>query len=184
MLADLGLLSQTCNKTHFLIWDTACENVSLGIMRLQRPWSACTSAQSDQGLQCPLTESLDTTECMNGEQRSGWYFCACTDVRMYRWSESAHFMHLKGSFSLDEAQTVYLFTPVRPEQIVTVQIHIRCHFPFYLIIFYTVCQQFLDTWKGSEKNLYIQELTHLSRGNSQNDNWQTMQTQLRLHCLH
>ena len=22
----------------------------------------------------PLTESLDTTECMNGKQRSGWYF--------------------------------------------------------------------------------------------------------------
>ena len=30
--------------------------------------------QSDQGLHCPWTESLDTTECMNGEQRLGWYF--------------------------------------------------------------------------------------------------------------
>ena len=27
------------------------------------------SAQSDQGLHCPLTESLDTIECINGEQR-------------------------------------------------------------------------------------------------------------------
>ena len=27
------------------------------------------AAQSDQGLHCLLTESLDTTECMNGEQR-------------------------------------------------------------------------------------------------------------------
>ena len=26
---------------------------------------------SDQGLHCPFTESLDTTECMNGEQRPG-----------------------------------------------------------------------------------------------------------------
>ena len=26
------------------------------------PWS-------DHGLNCPLTESLDTTECINGEQR-------------------------------------------------------------------------------------------------------------------
>ena len=33
-----------------------------------------TSVQSDQGLHCPLTESLDTTECMNGKQRAGWYF--------------------------------------------------------------------------------------------------------------
>ena len=30
--------------------------------------------QSDQGLHCLLTESLDTTEYMNGEQRPGWYF--------------------------------------------------------------------------------------------------------------
>ena len=29
--------------------------------------------QSDQGVPCPLTESLDTTECMNGEQRPGRY---------------------------------------------------------------------------------------------------------------
>ena len=28
----------------------------------------------DQGILCPLTESLDTTECMNEEQRPGWYF--------------------------------------------------------------------------------------------------------------
>ena len=36
--------------------------------------SACSSAQSGQGLHCPLTESLDTTECMNGEQRPVYYF--------------------------------------------------------------------------------------------------------------
>ena len=33
--------------------------------------TAKDSAQSDQGLHCPLTESVDTTECMNGEQRLG-----------------------------------------------------------------------------------------------------------------
>ena len=38
------------------------------------PRSDCASAQSDQGLHCPLTKSLDTTECMNGEQRPGVYF--------------------------------------------------------------------------------------------------------------
>ena len=26
----------------------------------KRPWSDCAFAQSDQGLRCPLTESLDT----------------------------------------------------------------------------------------------------------------------------
>ena len=36
-----------------------------------RPRSDCTKVQSDQGLHCLLTESLDTTECMNGEQRPG-----------------------------------------------------------------------------------------------------------------
>ena len=30
--------------------------------------------KSDQGLHCLLTESLDTTECINGEQRQGFYF--------------------------------------------------------------------------------------------------------------
>ena len=28
-----------------------------------------TSVQSDQGLYCLLTELLDTTECLNGDQR-------------------------------------------------------------------------------------------------------------------
>ena len=32
-------------------------------MRTAKPRSACAFAQSDQGLHCPLTESLDTTEC-------------------------------------------------------------------------------------------------------------------------
>ena len=51
------------------IWAMPCENVSLGICGQRRPRSACAFAQSDQGLHCPLTESLDSTECTNGEQR-------------------------------------------------------------------------------------------------------------------
>ena len=35
--------------------------------------------QSDQGLCCQLTESMDTTECINGEQRSGRYFAQLQD---------------------------------------------------------------------------------------------------------
>ena len=56
-----------------------CENLSYGICGERRPRSACASAQSDQGLHCPLTESLDTTECINGEQRLGRYFVHAQD---------------------------------------------------------------------------------------------------------
>ena len=28
--------------------------------------------QSDQGIQCPPTQSLDNTECLNEEQIKGW----------------------------------------------------------------------------------------------------------------
>ena len=52
-------------------WAAPCEKVSSGICRQQRPRSDCTSAESDQGLYSPLTESLGTTECMNGEQTPG-----------------------------------------------------------------------------------------------------------------
>ena len=45
------------------------KNVSSGICGQRRPRSDCASAQSDQGLRCPLTDSLNTTECMNAEQR-------------------------------------------------------------------------------------------------------------------
>ena len=45
------------------------KNMSSGICGQRRPRSACASAQADQGLHCLLTESLDTTKCMNGEQQ-------------------------------------------------------------------------------------------------------------------
>ena len=37
------------------------------------------NAQTDQGIRCPLTELLDTTECINGEQSPGWYFAHAPD---------------------------------------------------------------------------------------------------------
>ena len=33
---------------------------------------SCASAQTDQGLYCPLAESLDTIECIKRQQRPGW----------------------------------------------------------------------------------------------------------------
>ena len=69
-------------------WAVPCENVSSGICGQRRSKSACASAQSDQGLPCPLPESLDTTECMNGKQRPEWYF-ARAQVDLNRHLEHA-----------------------------------------------------------------------------------------------
>ena len=52
---------------HFIRWAMSGENVSLVICKQQRPRSFCTSMQSDQGLHCPLTKSLDTTEYINSD---------------------------------------------------------------------------------------------------------------------
>ena len=51
----------------------------LGICGQRRHRSACASAQSDQCLRCPLTESVDTIECINVEQMPGWYFAHALD---------------------------------------------------------------------------------------------------------
>ena len=58
-------------KLYQVIWGTQCKSVSSGIGGHRRPRSDCASAQSDQGLHCPLTESVDTTECIIGEQMPG-----------------------------------------------------------------------------------------------------------------
>ena len=62
-------------------WDEFPDSVPMGpiytcllgsdICGQRRPRSACASAQSDQDLHCLLTESLDTAECIDGEQMPG-----------------------------------------------------------------------------------------------------------------
>ena len=67
-----------------------------GHMRTAKARSDCADAQSDQGLHCPLAESLDTTECMKGEQRPGWYFAhAQNDLNL------RILLMFEGSFWLD-----------------------------------------------------------------------------------
>ena len=51
-----------------------------GYMRTTKVRISLSSAQFDQGLHSPLTESLDTIECMNREQRPGCYFVHVQDV--------------------------------------------------------------------------------------------------------
>ena len=78
-IALYSFIQTECRETiriHFIykitqIWTTPCKNVSSDICRQGRPRSACASAPSDLGLQCPLIESLETTECMMEEQRPG-----------------------------------------------------------------------------------------------------------------
>ena len=55
-------------------WTAPCEIVSSGICRQRGPRSACASAQSDQGLRCPQTDSSDIIECLSAEQMPGCDF--------------------------------------------------------------------------------------------------------------
>ena len=73
--------------------------------RLKDMQTANTSAQSDQGPHCSLTESLDITECMNGDQMPGWGLGQAQD------NVHPHILRmLEGTLSLDEAQ--YVITPL------------------------------------------------------------------------
>ena len=80
-------------------WAAPCEKVYSSMYGQRRPWSDCASAQSDQGLRCPLTESLYTTECMNGEQSPGWHFAhAQGDLNVHFGHVRRHFFAWYGPF--------------------------------------------------------------------------------------
>ena len=53
----------TYGPRHAKMWSGICEQ--------QRPRWACASTQSDQGFCCPLTETVDTIECINGGKMPG-----------------------------------------------------------------------------------------------------------------
>ena len=55
------------------------ENMFRCLYGQQRASSDCAFAQSDQALCCPLTDSMDSIECINGEQRTGWSFAHAQD---------------------------------------------------------------------------------------------------------
>ena len=66
------------------------KTVSSGICGQRRPRSVCVSAQSNQGLHYPLTESLDTIKCINLEKMSGY-----ESAHARNESESVHFAHVR-----------------------------------------------------------------------------------------
>ena len=65
----LDILDASSSDTIELYGPRHAKTLFSGICRQRRPRSAYASAQSDKGLVCPLTESLDTTDCMNVEHR-------------------------------------------------------------------------------------------------------------------
>ena len=89
--------------TWFYNWAALCENVSLGICGQRRPRSACASAQSDQGLHFPLTESLDTTDYMNDEQMLRYI----TKTLLFKYIEN--FTTKKGKISDKKILIFFIF---------------------------------------------------------------------------
>ena len=89
---------------HAFNWGASCENVSSSLCGPQRPRPACASAQSDQGLCCSQTESLDTVdsiEYFNGEQ--------CPDETAHVEDDvNPHILRmLKDTFSLDASSSFF-----------------------------------------------------------------------------
>ena len=81
------------------IWAASTKNVSSSIHRQGKP----RSAQSDDGLRCPLTESLDTLERINGVQ------CPDKNLRIRGMNLTpCIFRMLKDTFSLDAAQIIWV----------------------------------------------------------------------------
>ena len=68
-----------------------------GYMRTAKTQSSLRIHAVDQGLHCPLKESLDTTECWNGEQRLGQYLAQAQDLNL------RIFCMFEDPFSLDAA---------------------------------------------------------------------------------
>ena len=71
-----------------------------GMRRQRRPRSDCADAHSDQGFRCPLSESLATIRCINGEQRPD------ETLRMRMRMRMLIFAMLEGTVSLDAAKIV------------------------------------------------------------------------------
>ena len=75
-------------------WAAPSEDMCSGICGQRRLRSACASAQSNQRLHCPLTESVDTIKCINGEQKLGRVLAHAQN----EWCESEHFAYARRRF--------------------------------------------------------------------------------------
>ena len=94
-------------KQCIIIWATPFENVTSGICGQRRPRSACASAQSDQSLRCPQTESFDAIDVSVEKMKSGW------DFTHEQEDVNPHTLRmLEGTFSLDTTHLVVVMWPV------------------------------------------------------------------------
>ena len=73
----------------------AMQTPVFGYMRTAKAKISLRIREVDQGLRCPITESLDTIECNNGEQMPGGDFAHAWNV-----SESAFFACSQTHFRL------------------------------------------------------------------------------------
>ena len=62
LLVDGAVIRSTKFPSHLLV--CAMRKLFSGTCGQRRPRSDCASAQSDQGLHCPVTESLDIIGCI------------------------------------------------------------------------------------------------------------------------
>ena len=73
-------------------------------MRTAKGQISLQSTQSDQDFPCQPTESLDMTECMNGQQRPRWYFVHVQDGLKLR------ILHMfEGTFLFDIASLITMY---------------------------------------------------------------------------
>ena len=84
-------LRRKWSESSLFIYGPPIRNRVFGQCGQRRPRSAYASAKSNQGLHCPLKESFDTKECMNGEHGTRMIICAYTDL----WIWISAFAHVR-----------------------------------------------------------------------------------------
>ena len=126
-----------------MTWAEPCDIVSSGICGQWRPRSACASAQSDQGLRCPLPESLDTIECIKETKdlddtlrmrKMMWFrtFSACPKalfrLRLLKWYRVQFDMQSVGIPTVS-ADRLYWFLVQALPDIYVISLHIAIRLP-------------------------------------------------------
>ena len=98
--------NQYCMTPSSKVGDINICSVRIGVL-----YFICeTLWQSDQGLRCPLTESLNTIDCINGEKLPRW------DLTYAQNDVNLHILCLlEGLFSLDAAHISMIDEKIFPE---------------------------------------------------------------------
>ena len=95
-----NLWYRTNYNNYSIYWPRHAETCLRDLCGQRRTRSACASTQTDQGLHCPLIEPLHSTICINGEQRSGWYFAHAQDDLNLRIAHARRHFSLAGLYNM------------------------------------------------------------------------------------